>query len=204
MKGGGVLQRMCYFGGRVLRRKVVIQESRKASSTSVCSAFCAQDGPCVASNWRVFGLFPHCCQVHRPVFVHQRENYFSSCSAISRRSFRRLPRSGCFRADLRWNCLAPRNVGDSRNHQWSNQDWKETYPENAQKGSAECPLSGAMMCNVTLFIYICFWLCLLLEFVCCLPWEAASKPYSARGLRSSKAIILSISIWRGRRGTLVS
>ena len=158
MKGGGVLQRMCHFGGRVLRRKVVIQESRKASSTSVCSAFCAQDGPCVASNWRVFGLGPHCSHMHGQVFARQRETDFSSCSAILRRSFRRLPRCGCFRADLRWNCLAPRSVGDSRNHQWSNQDWKETYPENAQKGSAECPLSGAMMCNVTfVFDSVCSW-----------------------------------------------
>ena len=82
---------------------------------------CAQDGPSLASNWRIFGLFMHYCQVHRQIFVHQQENGFSSCSAIYCWNFRRLPRCGCCRSDLSLKLLlAPRSGSDSHNHQWSN------------------------------------------------------------------------------------
>ena len=198
-----------YFNKRVILAeecrggRLYFKSLAKPSSTSVCSALCAQDGPGVAPNWRVFSVFSHCSQLHGQVFVHQRETGFSSCSAISRRSFRRLPRCGCFRADLCWNCLAPGRGGGSHNHQWSNQDWKETVPwvighiQKTPRRNQELGLwSGSM------FAFIFSWKDILSDLI--LPWEAATTSYAAHGLRSSKASTLPMSTWWSRTGTRVS
>ena len=78
-----------------------------------------------------------------------------------------------------------------------------TYPDSAKKGSGAWPLKWFNV-PFMLHLFLTLFNCLLVEFVCCLLWEAAGKPYVAHGLRNSKASIVPMSTRWSRRGTLVS